>query len=86
MQFKDAGNIAHTHTSNICFPPTVCVFMYVVCIYVYVYIYIYVYKGPPAQESTWTARLKFINDSEDNWVKVLWSDETEIQFFGINST
>ncbi len=36
------------------------------------------------------ARLKFsnehLNDSEENWVKVLWSDETEIELFGINST
>ncbi len=31
-------------------------------------------------------RLKFANDSEENWVKVLWSDETKIQLFGINST
>ncbi len=31
-----------------------------------------------AQESTYTARLKFANDSEENWVKVLWSDETKI--------
>uniref|UniRef100_A0A8C7FCB6 Transposase n=1 Tax=Oncorhynchus kisutch TaxID=8019 RepID=A0A8C7FCB6_ONCKI len=35
-------------------------------------------------------RLKFanehLNDSEDNWVKVLWSDETKIELFGINST
>ncbi len=29
-------------------------------------------QGPPAQESTCTARLKFVNDSEENWVKVLW--------------
>ncbi len=27
-----------------------------------------------------------VNDSEENWVKVLWSDETKIQLFGINST
>ncbi len=32
------------------------------------------------------ARLKFANDSEENWVKVLWSDETKIELFGINST
>ncbi len=32
------------------------------------------------------ARLKFANDSEENWVKVLWSDETKIQLFSINST
>ncbi len=42
-------------------------------------------QGPPGQESTCTARLKFANDSEENWVKVLWSDETKIQLFGINS-
>ncbi len=35
-------------------------------------------QGPPAQESTCTARLKLANDSEENWVKVLWSDETKI--------
>ncbi|KAL0166707.1 hypothetical protein M9458_038551, partial [Cirrhinus mrigala] len=27
-----------------------------------------------------------LNDSEENWVKVLWSDETKIELFGINST
>ncbi len=27
------------------------------------------------------ALLKFANDSEENWVKVLWSDETEIELF-----
>ncbi len=43
-------------------------------------------QAPPAQESTCTARLKFANDSEENWVKVLWSDETKIQLFDINST
>uniref|UniRef100_A0AAY5JX81 Tc1-like transposase DDE domain-containing protein n=1 Tax=Esox lucius TaxID=8010 RepID=A0AAY5JX81_ESOLU len=36
------------------------------------------------------ARLKFanehLNDSEENWVKVLRSDETKIKLFGINST
>ncbi len=37
-------------------------------------------------ESTCTARLKFDNDSEENWVKVLWSDETKIKLFVINST
>ncbi len=41
---------------------------------------------PPAQESTCTARLKFANDSEENWMKVLWSDETKIKLFGLNST
>ncbi len=32
------------------------------------------------------ARLKFANDSEENWVNVLWSDETKIELFGINLT
>ncbi len=32
------------------------------------------------------ARLKFANESEENWVKVLWSNETKIQLFVINST
>ncbi len=31
-------------------------------------------------------RLKFANDSEENWVKVLWSDETIIQLFGVISS
>ncbi len=44
-------------------------------------------QGPPAQTSTHVqVRLRFANDSEENWVKVLWSDETEIQLFGIHST
>ncbi len=30
--------------------------------------------------------LKFASDSEENWVKVLWSDETKLKLFGINST
>ncbi len=30
--------------------------------------------------------LKFASDSEENWVEALWSDETKIQLFGINST
>ncbi len=32
------------------------------------------------------ARLKFASNSEENWVKVLWSDETKIELFSINST
>ncbi len=43
-------------------------------------------KVPLLKKAHEPARLKFINDSEDNWVKVLWSDETKIQLFGINST
>ncbi len=30
--------------------------------------------------------LKLANDSEENWVKVLLSDETKIKLFGINLT
>uniref|UniRef100_A0A8C7P3Q3 Transposase Tc1-like domain-containing protein n=1 Tax=Oncorhynchus mykiss TaxID=8022 RepID=A0A8C7P3Q3_ONCMY len=36
------------------------------------------------------ARLKFINghldDPEEEWEKVMWSDETKIELFGLNST
>ncbi len=32
------------------------------------------------------ARLKFPNYSEENWVKVLWSDETKLELYGISST
>ncbi len=32
------------------------------------------------------AHLNFANDSEENWVKVSWSDETKIELFGINLT
>ncbi|KAL0179875.1 hypothetical protein M9458_025317, partial [Cirrhinus mrigala] len=36
------------------------------------------------------ARLKFasehLNDSEENWAKLFWSDETKIKLFGINSS
>ncbi len=41
-----------------------------------------------SQESTRTvkARLKSANYLEENWVKVLWSDETKNLLFGINST
>ncbi len=43
-------------------------------------------KVPLLKKPHVQARLKFASDSEENWVKVLWSDETKIQFFGINST
>ncbi len=47
-------------------------------------------KVPLLKKALVQARLKFanehLNDSEENWVKVLWSDETKIQLFGINST
>ncbi len=43
-------------------------------------------KVPLIKKAHVQAHLKFANDSEENWVKVLWSDETKIQLFGINST
>ncbi len=43
-------------------------------------------KVPLLKKAQVQAHLKFANDSEENWVKVLWSDETKIKLFGINST
>uniref|UniRef100_A0A673XEB3 Tc1-like transposase DDE domain-containing protein n=1 Tax=Salmo trutta TaxID=8032 RepID=A0A673XEB3_SALTR len=47
-------------------------------------------KVPLLKKAHIHARMKFanehLNDSEDNWVKVLWSDETKMELFGINST
>ncbi len=47
-------------------------------------------KVPLLKKAHVRARLKFanehLNDSEENWVKMLWLDETKIQLFGINST
>ncbi len=47
-------------------------------------------KVPLLKKAHVQARMKFanehLNDSEENWVKVLWSDETKIKLFGINST
>ncbi len=47
-------------------------------------------KVPMLKKAHVLARLKFanehLNDSEENWVKVLWSVETKIKLFGINST
>ncbi len=43
-------------------------------------------KVPLLKKAHLQDRLKFANDSKENWVKVLWSDETKIQLFGINST
>ncbi len=43
-------------------------------------------KVPLLKKAHVQARLKFANDSEENWVKVCWSDETKIELFGINST
>ncbi len=43
-------------------------------------------KVPLLKKPHVQACLKFASDSEENWVKVLWSDESKIQLFGINST
>ncbi len=47
-------------------------------------------KVPLLKKAHVQTHLKFanehLNDSEENWVKVLWSDETKIELFGINST
>ncbi len=43
-------------------------------------------KVPQLKKAYVQARLNFANNSEENWVKVLWSDETKIELFGINST
>ncbi|KAI4875649.1 hypothetical protein NFI96_000346 [Prochilodus magdalenae] len=47
-------------------------------------------KVPLLKKAHMQARLKFANetldDSESDWEKVLWSDETEIELFGTNST
>ncbi len=45
-----------------------------------------VHKVPLLKKAHVQARLKFASDSEENWVKVFWSDETKIELFGINST
>ncbi len=42
-------------------------------------------KVPLLKKAHVQARL-FANDSEENWVKVLWSDETKVQLFGIDTT
>ncbi len=48
------------------------------------------HKVPLLKKAHVQACLKFanehLNDSKENWVKVLWSDETKIKLFGINST
>ncbi len=42
-------------------------------------------KVSPLKKAHVQAHLKFANDSVENWVKVLWSDETKIKLFGYNS-
>ncbi len=44
------------------------------------------HKVPLLKKAHVQARLKFVSDSEENCVKVLWSDETKIQLFDIKST
>ncbi|KAK3525533.1 hypothetical protein QTP86_034407, partial [Hemibagrus guttatus] len=48
------------------------------------------HKVPLLKKAHVQPRLKFasehLNDSEETWVKVLWSIETKIELFGINST
>ncbi len=41
---------------------------------------------PHLKKSHVQACLKLSKDSDENWVKVLWSDETKIELFDINST
>ncbi|KAI4887109.1 hypothetical protein NFI96_003144 [Prochilodus magdalenae] len=47
-------------------------------------------KVPLLKSAHVQARLKFahdhLDDPEDSWEKVLWSDETQIELFGLNST
>ncbi len=43
-------------------------------------------KVPLLKKAHVQAHLKFANYIEENWVKVLWSDETKIELFSINST
>ena len=47
-------------------------------------------KVPLLKKAQVQARLKFakehLDDPEEAWEKVIWSDETKIELFGINST
>ena len=47
-------------------------------------------KVPLLKKAHIHARLKFANDHlddpEEEWEKVMWSDETKIELFGLNST
>uniref|UniRef100_A0AAY5KWW1 Transposase Tc1-like domain-containing protein n=1 Tax=Esox lucius TaxID=8010 RepID=A0AAY5KWW1_ESOLU len=49
-----------------------------------------VHKVPLLKPAHVQARLKFANDHlddpEEEWEKVMWSDETKIELFGLNST
>ncbi|KAK3555375.1 hypothetical protein QTP86_014968 [Hemibagrus guttatus] len=48
------------------------------------------HKVPLLKKAHVQARLmcanEHLNDSEENWVKVLWSNETKFELFGINSS
>ena len=50
----------------------------------------YVRKVPLLKKAHVQARLKFakehLDDAEEAWEKVMWSDETKMELFGINST
>ena len=47
-------------------------------------------KVPPLKEAHVQGRLKcaneHLNDSKEDWENMMWSDETKIELFGINST
>ncbi len=42
-------------------------------------------KVPLLKKAHVQARLKFANDSEENWVKVLWSDQNQALWHQLNS-
>ena len=50
----------------------------------------YARKVPLLKKAHLQARLKYakehLDDPEEAWEKVMWSDETKIELFGINST
>lgn len=47
-------------------------------------------RSPSLRRDMYRTHLKFandhLNDSQKDWEKVLWTGETKIEFFGINST